>query len=413
MINEKSLLAVSGSTFSKQFCRPLYSSYCFSKIPATIKKLFFPELEGGLPEDTTIAGPYDHVILLFLDAFGWAFFEEFKSKIPLLQKLESQGIASKITSMFPSTTAAHVTCINTGLIPSQTGIYEWFIYEPKLNDIIAPLPFSYAGDRNTGTLPLNPKELFPKETIYHCLSERGIQCSAFQSTAVAHSPYSKSVLDGATVYGYKKTAQAFETLLSTLQKEKTYSFFYYGDIDAIGHRKGIHSPEFGKIIEKIWTEIEAFIGQLPPKTALLITADHGMVEVTPEQTYYLNKKIPNIAKYLQFGRRDKPLAPAGSCRDFFLHAHPDTLPELKEVLGLFLKGKAEVYETEELIEAGIFGPMPPSENFRSRVGNLVILPYRGEAVWWFERDRFQQNFNGAHGGLTRGEMEIPFLFYAT
>jgi len=413
MINEKSLLAVSSSTFSKQFCAPLYSSYCFSKIPATIEKLIFPEQEGGLPEDTTAPGPYDHVVLLFLDAFGWAFFEEFKDQIGMLKKFEDDGIVSKITSMFPSTTAAHVTCINTGLIPSQTGIYEWFIYEPKLNDIIAPLPFSFAGDRNTCTLPLNPKELFPKETIYQRLSERGVQCSAFQSSTVANSPYSQSVLNGATVHGYKKSSHAFEMMLASLQQERTYSFFYFGDIDAIGHRKGIHSEEFANIIAKIWTEIETFITKLPPKTAVLVTADHGMVEVNPEETYYLNKKIPNISKYLQFGRRDKPLAPAGSCRDFFLHANPETLSELKEVLGIFLKDKAEIYETKELLEAGLFGPYPPGASFQSRVGNLVILPYRGEAVWWFERDRFQQNFHGAHGGLTRGEMEIPFLFYAT
>ncbi|MBS0630010.1 MAG: alkaline phosphatase family protein [Verrucomicrobia bacterium] len=413
MINEISLEAVSSSVFTNHFCHPLYSSYCFSKIPATIEKLFFPESTDSLPGDALIPGSYDHVILLFLDAFGWSFFEEFKDKISTLQKLEKEGVITKLTSLFPSTTAAHVTCINTGLLPVQTGIYEWFIYEPKLNDIIAPLPFSYAGDRKPGTLPLDPKDLFPRETLYHRLAERGVTCSAFQSQTVANSPYSQSVLNGATVYGYKKSSQAFEMILSTLQKGKTYSFFYFGDIDAIGHRKGIHSTEFAKTVEKIWAEIDNFIQKLPPKSALLITADHGMVEVDPNQTYYLNKKIPNIAKYLQFGQRDKPLAPAGSCRDFFLHALPESLPELKEILGLFLKEKGEIYETEKLLEAGLFGKIMPTANFLSRVGNLVILPYRGEAVWWYEKDRFQQNFYGAHGGLTRGEMEIPFLFYST
>lgn len=412
MINEKSLLAVKNATFSSQFCRPLYSSYCFSQIPATVENLLFSDASTALPEDTTLPGAYDHVILLFLDGFGWSFFEKFKSKLPILQKFEKEGIASKITSMFPSTTAAHVTCINTGLPPSQSGMYEWFIYEPKLSDIIAPLPFSFAGDRENGTLPLNPKEIFPQETIYHSLNKRGVKCSAFQSSKVVNSPYSLSVLDGAERHGYKKSSQAFEQILSTLHG-KTYTFFYYGDIDSIGHRKGIHSEEFSKAIEKIFTEIEIFINALPPKTAVLVTADHGMVEVSPKQTYYLNKKIPNIEKYLLFGRRDKPLAPAGSCRDFFLHAHPEMLSEFKEVLQIFLNGKAEVYYTEELLEAGLFGPSRPSANFLSRVGNLVILPYKGEAVWWYERNRFQQNFQGAHGGLTREEMEIPFLFYAT
>jgi len=45
-----------------------------------------------------------------------------------------------------------------------------------------------------------------------------------------------------------------------------------------------------------------------------------------------------------------------------------------------------------------------------RVGDLVVLPYEGNAVWWLEKHRFEQHFYGAHGGLTRGEIEIPFLF---
>jgi hypothetical protein len=412
MINEKSLQAVDASRFSTHFCQPLYASYCFSRIPATIETLCTEKTHQSLPEDTYKSESYDHVILLLIDGFGWRFWEQFKRDLPALQKFEQQGIVSKLTSMFPSTTAAHITCINTGLLPSQAGIYEWFIYEPKLNDIIAPLPFSFAGDRDPGTLPLNPKELFPKTTLYQRLSDKGIKCSAFQTHSIIDSPYSQAVLDGAERHGYKTANQAFEKILSTL-KGKTYSFFYYGDIDAIGHRKGIHSPDFEHETQKIFGEIDHFLQSLPPKTAVIVTADHGMIDVNPKQTYYLNKKVPNLDKYLLFGRRNKPLAPAGSCRDFFLHAHPERLSELKEVLSLILKERGEVYKTEELLELGLFGPEKPSANFLSRVGNLVILPYGGEAIWWYERNRFQQNFYGAHGGLTREELEIPFLFLSS
>lgn len=408
MINKKSLDEVKNASFSKHFCRPLYSSYCFSNIPQTIAALF-TETSKGLPSDTIQPGPYDHVILLFIDGFGWHFFEKYKSSIPILQKLEKEGIASKITSMFPSTTAAHVTCINTDLPPNQSGLYEWFIYEPKLNDIIAPLPFNFAGERKLETLPMSPKELYPTKTFYQKLAGEGIQSYAFQPASIAGSLYSKTVLAGAEVIGYHSPKQGLEQILPYL-KPRTYCYFYHGDIDAIGHRKGIHSPEFSKSVEEIFSAIEKFYSMLPPKTALLITADHGMTEVSPKKTYYLNKKVPNIEKHLLFGRRNKPLAPAGSCRDFFLHVRPENLVELTEILTHFLEGKAEVYPTERLIAEGFFGPNPASQNFLSRVGNLVILPYRGEAVWWYEKKRFAQNFYAAHGGLTREEMETLFLF---
>ena len=74
-----------------------------------------------------------------------------------------------------------------------------------------------------------------------------------------------------------------------------------------------------------------------------------------------------------------------------------------------LAGRAVVYRTADLIAAGFFGAAPVSETFLGRVGNLVVLPYRGEAVWWYEKDRFEQKYFGHHGGLTPQEMEIPLL----
>ena len=68
-----------------------------------------------------------------------------------------------------------------------------------------------------------------------------------------------------------------------------------------------------------------------------------------------------------------------------------------------------MHKTADLIAAGFFGPLPPAPVFLARVGNLVILPLAGEAVFWYEKDRFEQKFWGHHGGLTPEEMEIPLL----
>ncbi len=50
-----------------------------------------------------------------------------------------------------------------------------------------------------------------------------------------------------------------------------------------------------------------------------------------------------------------------------------------------------------------------SGGFLAHAGDLVILPYRGESVWWYEKDKFEQKFRGHHGGLTKQELEIPLL----
>jgi hypothetical protein len=92
----------------------------------------------------------------------------------------------------------------------------------------------------------------------------------------------------------------------------------------------------------------------------------------------------------------------------FLYIKDEMLAEAQDFLGKRLMGRAEVIQTEWLIDGGYFGPLISSQ-FRARVGNLVILPHRYESVWWYEKDKFEQRFYGHHGGLTPQEMEIPLL----
>lgn len=132
------------SGFGKNFIKPLYDSYCFSNIPATIQSLLGLTKHTGLPEDVLPSGKYREykkVVFLFIDAFGWKFFEKYKSKYPVLQRFVHHGVVSKITAQFPSTTAAEVTTMNTGLPVGESGVYEWFYFEPKLDAVIAPLLF--------------------------------------------------------------------------------------------------------------------------------------------------------------------------------------------------------------------------------------------------------------------------------
>src|SRR5207247_4411338 len=172
MLNTASVNAVNGSQFSQRFVKPLYDSYCFSNIPQTIEFLLTGEGESGLPLDVlgNLPRKYDKVILFFVDAFGWRFFERYAEKHEFLKTMLNGGVVSKMTSQFPSTTAAHVTCVHTGLNVGQSGVYEWHYYEPLVDEIISPLLFSYARDRFTkDTLKstgLSAEVFFPRQTFY-------------------------------------------------------------------------------------------------------------------------------------------------------------------------------------------------------------------------------------------------------
>lgn len=422
MLNATSLNAVNSSRFSQRFVKPLYQSYCFANLPATISYLLTGTGQSALPRDVfgDLPTRYNKVVLLFIDAFGWRFFGQYADKYPLLKTFLQQGAVSKMTSQFPSTTPAHVTCINTGLPVAQHGVYEWHYYEPLVDAVITPLRFSYASDSQADTLKdtgVAPETLYPTRTFHQHLQSLGVQSHIFQSAAYMHSTYSNVIFKGATSLNpFRMLEEGLDRLVARiLDKEENpaYYLLYYDKIDASSHLHGPGSQHLATVIDHCFLSIEQFLYQklrrLTGDTLLILTADHGQIEVSPDTTFYINREIPEITRYLLTDKRGQPLVPAGSARDMFLHVKDELLDEAIALLKQRLGSRAEIHLTADLIPQNLFGSTTPSSAFLSRVGNVVILPAPRETVWWFEDGRFAMHFQGHHGGLTPEEMEIPLL----
>lgn len=374
---------------------------------------------AGLPERIRghcVSGQYDAVVLFLIDGFGWRFFEKFQDT-PFLKRLTRDGKVEKLTSQFPSTTAAHLTTIHTGLPVGQSGVYEWFYYEPQLDRIIAPLLFSYAGDNQRDTLKgqIKARKLYPNETLYQQLGNLGFHSHVFGGYGYTPSPYSNIVMRGAKLHSFKTLGEALVNFGITLdtQKKPALFHFYFEKIDSICHQYGPTAAQTEAEIEAFLLLMEYFFKRVftgKKNTLFLLTADHGAVEVNPKTVNYLNKdkRFAGIERFLKVNRSGELLVPAGSARDMFLYVKDDLLDEAQAFLSSQLEGQAEVVKSGWLMENGYFGPVI-SPQFRARVGNLVVLPYRNESVWWYEKDRFEQRFHGHHGGLTPQEMEIPLI----
>jgi Type I phosphodiesterase / nucleotide pyrophosphatase len=420
MLNASSLNAVNGAKFSQRFVKPLYDSYCFANLPQAIEYMLTGEGHSALPQDvfTNLPSRYNKVILFFVDAFGWRFFERYAEKYEFLKTVLKHGVVSKMTSQFPSTTAAHVTCIHTGLNVGQSGVYEWNYYEPLVDEVIAPLLFSYAGDKERDTLKhagIAAEAYFPRQTVYQRLHTMGIASYALQSEAYTQSTFSTIVYKGAQLIPYRRWSEALmnlEELVFSDRAQVAYYFLYFDKIDATGHTYGPNSDQFERMMDTFMLMMEEFYQKLAGKlehTLLVMTADHGQLEVDPQKTFYLNRQAAGIEQYLQTNRHGRPIVPAGSARDMFLHIKEERVDEAIAFLQKHLENKAEVYRTQQLVGQHFFGPAQPSNEFMSRVGNVVILPYQDETVWWYEGGRFEMHFRGHHGGLMPQEMEIPLL----
>lgn len=421
MINERSLATVAASRYGPNWMRPAYGSYCFAGIADTIRQLFGLPAEHPLPADTLPPGrAYDRVVFFLIDAFGWRFFRRYADG-PFLKEAVQDGVVSQLTSLFPSTTVVHVTSAHTGLDAAATGVVEWFYYEPKAGAVIAPLLYSYAEDTDRETLTkagVSPQSIFPQHTLYHDLARVGVKSYVFGHRDYARSSYSKVVADGATPLPYRTWPEALTNLTLAFEREKSRSYYnlYFGEIDGQGHTYGPESRQLAAEMDCLLMLMARFLDECRrrwPRTLILFTADHGLAETDPETTIYLNLRFPGFARYLKTDGRGRPLLFGGSPRDLFLYVREEHLDEVQDLLARSLMGKADVVRTEKLIRDGLFGRSAQPDELLVRAGNLMILPYRYEAVFWYEKGRFEQKYYGHHGGLTAQEMLIPFVAIAT
>ncbi|MGA2489901.1 MAG: alkaline phosphatase family protein [Anaerolineales bacterium] len=389
------------------FIKPRYDAGGFASLPQTILELLS-------------SNQYDAVVLFLIDSFGWRFFDKFQDS-PFLQQITQAGTVTKLTSQFPSTTTAHITTIHTSMPVGQHGIFEWYYYEPFVDSVIAPLLHSFAGTSQRDTLkPAGAKAslIYPTTNLYRPLKKQGVAATIFQHREYTPSTYSDVVFKGAKAIGYRTLPEALINLTGKLSEAKSpaYYFFYFDRIDAIGHEYGPESAQLTAEIQTFLTTMEQiFLKALSgnhKKILFLLTADHGQVEIDPQTSIYLNRNptFASVEKFLKTNRAGEFIVPAGSARDFFLYIKDGMVDEAQAFLASRLEGRAEVRKVAELMKAGYFGPVISPE-FRGHVGNLVILPYRGESVWWYEKDKFEQRFHGHHGGLTREEMEIPLVIW--
>lgn len=425
MINDSSFKLVGAHHLDENYIKPAYGSYCFSHIPDTIRRLFGCPSAAPLPQ-AALPGwdEYDQVVFFFIDAFGWHFFEQYADH-PFLRLMAKDGVISQMTAMFPSTTSAHTTSIHTGVPVPQSGVFEWFYYEPIVGEVISPLLFSIAGDKVNGKdvregltkRGVTPAQIFPDATIYLDLAEVRVKSFVFNYHEYAHSSFSQHTNRGAEIipYGYWSEALANLSLMLSQPQHKAdrrYFFLYYAAADSLMHHYGPTSPQVESEILAWLDQMQRFVTNLrAQRTLLIISADHGQAETDPANSLAINLALPDLPDVLRRGSTGQIIRFGGSPRDLFLYVQDQALLETRERLQVVMGERGDVKTTAELIAEGCFGPEPVSERLLARLGNLVLLPKPGEAVFWFEKGRFEQRFYGHHGGLSPQEMLIPFIAF--
>lgn len=415
MLNLKIKNLIEKEKTKGQFLLPFYEKYCFSNIPATILYLFGlapkrPTLPPELFEPILKGAHPKKIILLLLDGLSFSSWLAHSKDLALLDLFNKEGLVSPITTVFPASTAAALTTINTGLTPKEHCLFEWYLYLKEIDLVIKTLPFSRVGEEEQDGLlkeGVNPKILFRGKTIYQVLKEAGIASFTFNSKSHAESCYSKLVHQGSERVPFSNFSDLVVVLRKILEEERgpAYFYIYWEGLDSVSHHHGPDSKEYEAELANISSLLkDEFLGKLKKEavnnTLFILTSDHGEVKITPEKIIFLNK--------FQKIKEDLKVTPTGGPHDVFLHIKPGKLRQAFAFLNKLLVGKARVLPMNKASTLALFGKGRPKDKFFKRTGDLLILPFKDNTVWWEYPNSKLKNFHGHHGGLSEEEILIPF-----
>jgi len=234
MIDEEFKNIIEEESRVGEFIYPSYEKYCFSNIPSTILKFFNiktrrPSLPPKIYRNRVEYEDSKKIILLLIDGYGYNQWLECHKKYKFLKEISQNGVISPITTVFPSTTAAALTTINTGLTPQEHALPEWHIYFEEIDMIINTLPFTPLGDKGQDRLlemGVNPKILYNGNTIYQTLKNESVKSYTFIKASYAHSCYSKIVHEGSTIVPFITYSDMFTKLRKIVKEEKGPAYFY-------------------------------------------------------------------------------------------------------------------------------------------------------------------------------------------
>lgn len=411
MINEAALAKF--QPLAEGLIRPLYTDYSFGNIPDTIEFLLTGNRRGPLLAPDCLGGTYPEpqkIVLLFVDSFGWQFWQQHYHRFRTTTRVVETGTLTPISTLFPSTTAASVTTLNLGVLPSAHACYEWNIYVPAYGETIQSLAFTPLGSHPADAClrqGYDPAALLTvHETVHQRLQRRGVRSLQFAHRSYADSAYNRIACAGAEVTKHGTLAEALVQLKQAIGQVdgKALLSFYWAGIDTIAHIYGPGTPYHAAEIASFWHTFDAVMADIAsPDTLYLFIADHGHVYVDREETIYLNQRLPQVSAALAASPTGNVIYPNGSPRDVFLHVRPGQVEWTLDALRKELDGIALVLPMDEALTEGLFGPRPVNAELRRRLGDILILPRLGHFVWWHEKGRMTNRYYGHHGGLTPEE----------
>ena len=355
-----------------------------------LKSLYEPLRDFTLPA-------HKNLVLMVIDGLGLSFLQQYGKDSCLLHNTKAE-----LTSVFPSTTAAALTSLMTGVAPLQHGLTGWFMYFRELATAGVPLRFMPRfAEMNLSDMDVDINDLLNFEPIFRRITrDMFLLCPKL----TIDSPLSNYCYADKTKYGYEKVEECFAMIeKQILKNEKDEMVFaYIPHFDEVSHLFGINSPEAINMFQHIDNLFDNLVKKTKDTDTLyIITADHGMVDTTPETVLNIND-FPLIKECLILPLCGEPRVPYCYVR---LTKYEQFLAEVDKKLGKY----CHRFSLSDAMNMNLYGIGDINPKFFDRVGDEILVMNGNYVLIDKVYKETYKKFIGFHGGLTRDEMMVPLI----
>jgi hypothetical protein len=396
----------SGPEQALEHIRADYDGGGAANLMASLRQALAPRMGNGTlatcrwlqPEEVAACR---HVVLLVVDGLG---LHQLRRHAP--DGFLATHCRGSMSAVFPSTTASAITTFVSAEVPAVHGLLGWHTWLPSIGVIAAPLPYRVRGSEvSLDEFGLAPEALFPHAGFFPAI-DRGTR--VIHPEHLVDSTYTRRHTAPARRVGYRHWEELLEQLLHACRgAAPEYVYAYWPELDACSHVNGSLGAAAAQQVRDIDAGLELLWRRLRGTgTLLLVTADHGFVDVPPRNRVQLEDH-PQLQGMLRM-----PLC--GEPRSAVCHLRPGALDELTDYVHTRLSHACEVHPSAGVLQQEWLGPAPsPHPELPARLGDAVLIMKGDHCI--VDRLPAERPFDliGVHGGLSRAELDVPLVVVET
>ena len=330
--------------------------------------------------------PTEKAVVMVVDGLGYDLLLEHYELAPYLCSL----VADPLLVGVPSTTATSLTSLATGVPPGQHGLVGYTMRVPETGSRLNALSWDQQVD---------PESWQPYRPVLSEVNDFGVHSVGINLSKFAGSGLTQCISNGVRFVGADTPWERTEAALAFLDStDRGVAYTYEPWLDNAGHGAGTDSKKWRETLRAIDSDLRAFRAQLSNDTLLVITADHGMVDV-PEKDHFDIDAVPEL--------RENVTLIAGEARFRHIYTRPNTAEQVKAVWQETLGEMATVLTRGEAIALNWFGDV--RDEVLDRIGDVLAAANDTYALFSSVDFPREKSMVGFHGSITDTERRIPFL----